>query len=487
MTQAEMRELKIALQSISRHLNDGNLALAGKAFEQALTLAPDNAQLTLAYGNTLAMLGNAEAASREFRKATMLAPDYLDAHVGLIKCLSILGRTTQAKAALKEAFRIVGDSAEMRILAESLSVPYACDPFSNQDRASAMLAGAGRPDFYLRITMELLDSQTNWFGAENWDDMRFGPYADNLPNNTDQDFLSFFQGNIVRFEAFYNFLADDYSRLLLIKLIAYRILGFRKVKLPLSYGRDKQADIRFAESLLQSDRSIRISFNNWELRHFSLHKVGIPMECYLRFPNRKNLVQYEYSRHNPPIKVMPGDFVIDGGACWGDTALRFAHMAGDAGGIYSFEFEPENLTIFSKNMAMNPHLAHRITLSHKALWSSTGDTVRFASQGPGTRLSTDGDTLLSAPTMKLDDFVREHEIERVDFIKMDIEGSELNALKGAEQVLRTFRPKLAICLYHNPSDFLTIPEFINSLGLSYEFFLDHITIHREETVLFAKP
>ena len=68
---------------------------------------------------------------------------------------------------------------------------------------------------------------------------------------------------------------------------------------------------------------------------------------------------------------------------------------------------------------------------------------------------------------------------------MDIEGSELNALRGAEKTIKKFRPKLAISLYHRQDDFITIPEYLNNLNVGYNFYLDHFTIHHEETVLFA--
>jgi hypothetical protein len=70
---------------------------------------------------------------------------------------------------------------------------------------------------------------------------------------------------------------------------------------------------------------------------------------------------------------------------------------------------------------------------------------------------------------------------------MDIEGAELNALHGAEQTIRTFKPKLAISVYHKPNDLAEIPSYLNNLGLGYEFFLDHFTIYGGETVLFANP
>jgi hypothetical protein len=52
-------------------------------------------------------------------------------------------------------------------------------------------------------------------------------------------------------------------------------------------------------------------------------------------------------------------------------------------------------------------------------------------------------------------------------------------------VLRRFRPKLAVCVYHNLEDFWAIPRYLDGLGLGYRFYLRHFTIHPEETVLFA--
>jgi hypothetical protein len=90
-------------------------------------------------------------------------------------------------------------------------------------------------------------------------------------------------------------------------------------------------------------------------------------------------------------------------------------------------------------------------------------------------------------TTTIDDTVRELGLPRVDFIKMDIEGAELNALKGAEHSIREFYPKLAISLYHSIEDFSTIPRYLTSLGLNYKYYLEHHTIYENETVLFAVP
>ena len=89
------------------------------------------------------------------------------------------------------------------------------------------------------------------------------------------------------------------------------------------------------------------------------------------------------------------------------------------------------------------------------------------------------------PTETIDHLVQTGRIERVDFIKMDIEGSELAALRGAEASLRRFKPRLAISLYHKITDLFEIPRYLDGLGLGYRFYLDHYTIHLGESVLYA--
>ena len=69
---------------------------------------------------------------------------------------------------------------------------------------------------------------------------------------------------------------------------------------------------------------------------------------------------------------------------------------------------------------------------------------------------------------------------------MDIEGAETSALNGAIETIKRFKPKLAIAIYHSLVDMYKIPELILSLNLGYEIFIDHFTLHEEETVCYAK-
>lgn len=73
----------------------------------------------------------------------------------------------------------------------------------------------------------------------------------------------------------------------------------------------------------------------------------------------------------------------------------------------------------------------------------------------------------------------------VTYIKMDIEGSELKALEGAKNSIMTYKPKLAISLYHKPMDILEIPYYILSLADDYKFYIRHYTGNLNETILYA--
>lgn len=85
-------------------------------------------------------------------------------------------------------------------------------------------------------------------------------------------------------------------------------------------------------------------------------------------------------------------------------------------------------------------------------------------------------------TVALDEFLHG---ERVTFIKMDIEGAELDALKGASRLIKEQKPKLAISVYHKSDDIIEIPKLILGMRPDYRLFLRHYSLLLNETVLYA--
>ena len=318
--------------------------------------------------------------------------------------------------------------------------------------------------------------------ADNYDPVQQGPEQPKAPVDEASE--------IDRGEFLYDLLADEPSRALLIKLIAFRILGHRKVKLPRNNPEHWQG-FRSMDALRTSSPPIKIKFLDLELPVYDLRPLGYDVTCHATSIGLAYTVaqkQYEYHQGNIHCKAEAGDIVIDAGACWGETTMYFAD---EAETVVCFEFIPSNLEVLHRNRELNPHLAGRVRLVENPLWSAPGRKLYYVDWGPGSRITDDVNKYHSwegvVETVTIDDTLRRLGLPRVDFIKMDIEGAELAALQGSEASIRRHRPKLAISLYHNPEDFETIPRWLSGLGLDYRFYLDHHTIYNNETVLFAVP
>jgi FkbM family methyltransferase len=302
--------------------------------------------------------------------------------------------------------------------------------------------------------------------------------------------FSLIEPNLEEWEWLYSTLADAQSRELLVQILAYRAMGHRKVKLPLNNPLYWQA-YRDVETTRENKDSIDTGFKAWELHRFNLNRFGYPVQLYARASGVVQqfvLQQYACATEDKLISAGVGDIVIDAGACWGDTALYFATKVGPEGSVLSFEFVPENIAILRRNLALNPDLGSRIRVIERPLWSNADESMFFREQGPASLLSNNPHGKeIRVTTTTVDDVAKEGVVGSIDFIKMDIEGAELAALKGAEATIRRFRPRMAICLYHRLSDFWEIPRWIAGLGCRYEFYIRHFTIHQEETILFCDP
>lgn len=288
----------------------------------------------------------------------------------------------------------------------------------------------------------------------------------------------------------YDKLETEASKILFIKLLAFRKLGYKKVKLPLC-SEEFINGIMETRKLADCSESISPNFLSWKLCKFHLDSLGYdinlffePTSVFIEFI----LKPYEYSSEGVSIMCEPGDTVIDAGGCWGDTAINFASLVGETGKVYSFEFIPGNLSIMRRNLSINPKLQERIQVVEHPVWNQSGVKMYCHDFGPASTISSVPGKKhnIEVTAIKIDDFVRKNNVAKVDFIKMDIEGAETSALEGAAETIKKFKPKLAICIYHSLEDFFRIPQFIDGLGLGYKFYIDHFTHADGETVLYAK-
>ena len=291
------------------------------------------------------------------------------------------------------------------------------------------------------------------------------------------------------FSALFELLEDQASRDLLVKIAAYRLLGHKKVKLPLSSNKYWEG-LRNVEKLADPNDTINPGFAHFELQKHDLSKIGYDVKLYftsMMIYTDYVVKQYEYKVNGTTIKAEEGDTVVDGGGCWGDTALYFAHEAGKNGKVHTFEFIPKNIDIMRQNLALNPRIKDRIEIMRHPIWSTSGKELYFVDRGPASQVSFEKSELSDgeAATLSIDDLAFGNVEKKIDYIKLDIEGAEMEALKGAKRTIQTFRPKLAVALYHSLEDFKNIPALIKSYVPEYKFYLGHSTIHHEETILFA--
>ena len=358
--------------------------------------------------------------------------------------------------------------------------------------------------FISLVLHEIFNNLSNIYSTENYDSDRFGKIS--LRKKIKNSVLrTFNKNNICMFKAsnlktftdkiewiekvsyLYVLLEDEYSKKLLVKLVVFRLLGNTRVKLPTN-TKEFWDTRKMSKELICSKETLDSGFKNWRLNYFDLNKIGRNIKLYARGVNSIFMLkQYEYHNTSASVKAEKGDEVIDAGGCWGDTALYFAEIVGEKGAVHSFEFCESNLNVFYKNLELNPVLSPRIRIVKNALYNISGELMNYKETGPGTHFEINNKKAIKqVETITVDDYVEKNKINRIDFIKMDIEGAELYALQGAERSIKRYLPKLAISLYHKPEDFYLIPEYLHSLELGYHFYLGHYTIHKEETVLFAK-
>ena len=166
------------------------------------------------------------------------------------------------------------------------------------------------------------------------------------------------------------------------------------------------------------------------------------------------------------VTVKAGDIVIDAGSWIGDFA---AYAAVKGAKVYAFEPSERTFQLLEQTARLNGNI-----IPVKKGLSDTNTIRQFFfdvnnnSSGDGLSVrNTKTKNAHQVETVTIDDFVRENNLPRVDFIKSDIEGFERHMLAGAQETLRCFAPKLALCTYHLPDDPQVMAELILKANPKY--------------------
>lgn len=170
--------------------------------------------------------------------------------------------------------------------------------------------------------------------------------------------------------------------------------------------------------------------------------------------------------------------ILDLGAYDGDTLAAALQRLGVARGIAV----EANSALFDKIEAVGARFPDGIAILPYAAWSHDCHLSFEEVRGGMMRVYEDKEG--SLPAVALDSVVT----EPVDLVKLDIEGSEIAALRGARRILSTYKPDLAIAGYHRPLDLVEIPGFFADVELSGErpvFHLAHYSDCFDDTILYC--
>ncbi|RKQ64036.1 FkbM family methyltransferase [Thermovibrio guaymasensis] len=190
-----------------------------------------------------------------------------------------------------------------------------------------------------------------------------------------------------------------------------------------------------------------------------------------------------------PMGIIPRSWkkikFVDVGSFIGDTLPWLFYIYGEkVESIVCFEPGRENIHILNKTIKCLKNLYPRtdFTVIPAAVWSSPG-YAGFDSAGSSSRISNVSSENI-VPLVTLDEILKG---SAPTYIKMDVEGAEMEALKGAKEVIKKEKPYLAVSIYHRPEDLWEIPLLISK---EFSFYKLYIRVHGHfglETVLYCVP
>jgi FkbM family methyltransferase len=211
----------------------------------------------------------------------------------------------------------------------------------------------------------------------------------------------------------------------------------------------------------------------------AIHKqcVDAGIDCVSLFELDKSWNQY-FDLPKEMGLVGDDEVFVHAGCYNGDTQKSYVNWFGETyTKMITFEPSAEQIAVCKEKLSG----LRDIEIVQAGLSDHSG-TVRFDLDIPGRSFISESGSV-EIQVVPLDEYLRG---QRVTFIALDIEGEELAALRGAERIIRTQKPKLAISAYHKPEDMWELPLLIKEYNPAYRLYLRHYhLLDMAETVLYA--
>lgn len=254
----------------------------------------------------------------------------------------------------------------------------------------------------------------------------------------------------------------------------------------------EQAKDAFIASLVLGGRED--GFERWDLTE----GAGLPPRAFWMPSGNRWILPFNLAEQKQDIYqtagewgIREGDVVLDCGAHVG----AFTHQALNRGAslVVAIELSPRNVECLRRNFHKEIEEG-RVVVYAKGVWNeddvlelrqvdenSAADTVVMQQEGASVGVAV--------PLTTIDAITQELQLQRVDYIKMDIEGAEAPALEGATETLRRWKPRLALAAYHKADDPVSLPATVRKAVPDYQSrcascILDEAGL-RPEVLLFA--
>lgn len=219
--------------------------------------------------------------------------------------------------------------------------------------------------------------------------------------------------------------------------------------------------------LFEEEKSSRIFLNilYWRLTLRSSYLV-------------RSFFETENMQYFEPFEKLHGEEIfVDCGGYIGDSTKALLNYVGGVNKVYLYEADDANIEKAKIELADIANIEFRnVGVGEKS------EVLCFNNLGSSSSgFVSNGDKQVKI--VSLDEDIA----EKISFLKMDIEGFEMKALRGCKNHIVNDRPVMAVCLYHNTEDMWEIPLYISNLVEDYDYYIRLYTMYHGEIVFYAVP